>query len=238
MVLSKDGSTVWYVQNLHTTYLAPSTVPYQRWYRTSVQFLKRTVPTYHTHTITKKAYSTTAPYFLAKIEAYHTVLTYRTVLPSSLLTTRNFNWLWNHLPINQRSQFTHLTSALAVFCLCIQKAGAMVKSLGFLIQTTYQRTVLVPLQKRHTVPTYRTRTITKKAYRTSVPYLFAKIEAYRTVLPSLVSSIKIWKYKHTVVLFLAKLHWNKPTALRLAFITEGTYLRPKKELFLLLKKSN
>ena len=36
----------------------------------------------------------------------------------------------------------------------------------------------------------------------------------------------------------AKLHWNKPTALRLAFITKGTYLRPKKELFLLLKKSN
>ena len=38
--------------------------------------------------------------------------------------------------------------------------------------------------------------------------------------------------------FSAKLHWNKPTALRLAFITKGTYLRPKKELFLLLKKSN
>ena len=65
------------------------------------------------------------------------------------------------------------------------------KSLGFLIQTAYQRTVPVPSQKRRTVPTYRTRTITKKAYRTSVPYFLAKIEAYRTVptyrtvLPSL-----------------------------------------------------
>ena len=35
----------------------------------------------------------------------------------------------------------------------------------------------------------------------------------------------------------AKLPWNKPTALRLAFITKSTYLRPKKELFLLLKKN-
>ena len=32
-----------------------------------------------------------------------------------------------------------------------------------------------------TVPMYRTRTITKKAYRTSVPYFLAKIEAYCTV---------------------------------------------------------
>ena len=54
-------------------------------YRTSVQFLKRTVPTYRTCTITKKAYRTSVPYFLAKIEAY------RTVLPSLLLTIRNFS---------------------------------------------------------------------------------------------------------------------------------------------------
>ena len=40
------------------------------------------------------------------------------------------------------------------------------KSLGFLIQTAYQRTVPAPLQK--------------KAYRISVPYFLAKIEAYRT----------------------------------------------------------
>ena len=54
-------------------------------YRTSVHFLKRTVPTYRSRTISKKAYPTSVPYFLAKIEAY------RTVLPSLLLTTRNFN---------------------------------------------------------------------------------------------------------------------------------------------------
>ena len=59
-------------------------------YRTLVQFLKRTVPTYHTRTIRKKAYRTSVPYFLAKIEAYRTVLTYRTVLQSLLLATRNY----------------------------------------------------------------------------------------------------------------------------------------------------
>ena len=35
----------------------------------------------------------------------------------------------------------------------------------------------------------------------------------------------------------AKLYWNKPTVMSLAFITKGTYLSPKKELFLLLKKA-
>ena len=59
-------------------------------YRTSVQFLKRTVPTYRTRTITKKAYRTSVPYFLAKIVAYRPVLTYCTVLQSLLLATRNF----------------------------------------------------------------------------------------------------------------------------------------------------
>ena len=34
----------------------------------------------------------------------------------------------------------------------------------------------------------------------------------------------------------AKLHWNKRTAMRLAFITKGIYLLAKKEVFLLLKK--
>ena len=43
-------------------------------HRTSVQFLKRTVPTNRTRTITKKAYRTTVPYFFAKIETYHTAI--------------------------------------------------------------------------------------------------------------------------------------------------------------------
>ena len=42
-------------------------------YRTSIQFLKRTVSTYSTRTITKKAYRTSVPYFLAKIEYLPTV---------------------------------------------------------------------------------------------------------------------------------------------------------------------
>ena len=95
-------------------------------YRTSIQFLKRSVPTYRTRTITKKTYCSSLPYFWAKIEAYRNLLTYSTVLPFLLLTTRNFNWLWNQLkPIDQRSQFTHSASGSAVFCLCIQKTGAM-----------------------------------------------------------------------------------------------------------------
>ena len=53
-------------------------------YRTSVQVLKRTIPTYRTRTNTKKAYRTSVPHFLANIEAYRTVLTYHTVLPSFL----------------------------------------------------------------------------------------------------------------------------------------------------------
>ena len=53
-------------------------------YRTSVQVLKRTVPTYRTSTIAKKAYRTCVLFFLAKIEAYRTELTHSTVLPSFL----------------------------------------------------------------------------------------------------------------------------------------------------------
>ena len=49
-------------------------------YHTSVQFLKRTVPTYRTHTITKKAYRTSVPFFLAKIEVYCTYVLCRTVI--------------------------------------------------------------------------------------------------------------------------------------------------------------
>ena len=59
-----------------------------------------------------------------------------------------------------------------------KKPAECAKSLGFLIQRAYQRTVLVPLRKRRTIPTYRTRTITENTYRTSeqklrrtVPYL-------------------------------------------------------------------
>ena len=176
---------------LRTSHLQP--------YRSSVPYFNSIFEAYRTNVSYPYHYKKGVPYhrtdFLAKIEAYHTVLTYWTVLPFLLLTTRNFNWLWNHLAINQRSQFTHLTSALAVFCLCIQKAGAMCEKSGI-------------FNSNH-VPTYRTRTITKKAHRTnvpypyhhkkSVPYLFAKIKAYRTVLPSLVLSIKIWKYKHSSI---------------------------------------
>ena len=69
------------------------------------------------------------------------------------------------------------------FASAYKKPTQCAKSLGFLIQTAYQRNVPVPSQTRRTVPTYRTRTITKKAYRTSVPSFLAKIEAYRTNVP-------------------------------------------------------
>ena len=45
-------------------------------YRTSIQFLKRTIPSHRTRT--KNAYRTSVPYFVAKTEAY-LCHTYRTV---------------------------------------------------------------------------------------------------------------------------------------------------------------
>ena len=48
-------------------------------------FNLNSVPTYHTRTITKTVYCTSVPYFLAKIEAYHIVPTYRIILLSLLL---------------------------------------------------------------------------------------------------------------------------------------------------------
>ena len=84
------------------------------------------------------------------------------------------------------------------------------KSLAILIQTAYQRIVLIPLQKRRTAPTYCTRTITKKG----VSYLLAKIEAYRTNIPyrtailasdlsGLLLTFKIRGKKDSVVLAMA-----------------------------------
>ena len=55
-------------------------------YHTSVQVLKRSVPAYRNRTSRKKMYRTSIPYFLAKIEAYRTVPTYRTALPSLLFS--------------------------------------------------------------------------------------------------------------------------------------------------------
>ena len=73
-VVGKDGSTVRYVQNLRTTYLAPSTVPYQR---TVLQLnfwsipYQRTVPVSLQKKRAVPAYRT----FQQKIEAYRTVPT-------------------------------------------------------------------------------------------------------------------------------------------------------------------
>ena len=75
-------------------------------------------------------------------------------------------------------------------------------SLGFLIQTAYQRTVPVPLRQRRTVSRYCTRTIEKKAYCTSVPYFLAKNEAYRTVLPSLMIGHYVVNQKYILTMFL------------------------------------
>ena len=137
-------------------------------YCTAVQFLKRTVPTYRTCTITKKAFRTSLPYFLAKIQADRTALTYYTVLPFQLL----FNYSQFELTLKSlvyKSAISIHTYGVGFSCLnlCIQKFGAMCKKSGIL--------------NSNSVPTYRTRTITKKAYRTSSPYFLAKIQAYSTV---------------------------------------------------------
>ena len=71
-VTGKDGRTVRSEFAYYVPRTLNRTVPV---HRTSVQFLKRTVPTYRTRTV-KQAYRTSVPYFLAKIEAYRTVPTY------------------------------------------------------------------------------------------------------------------------------------------------------------------
>ena len=55
LVMNKDGSTVRSEFAYYLPRTLNSTVPA---YHTSVQFLKRIVPTYRTRTITKKAYRT------------------------------------------------------------------------------------------------------------------------------------------------------------------------------------
>ena len=155
----KDGSTVRYSTFRICVLRTSCLEPYVPAYRTSIQAYQHTVPI----SFQKKEYCTSLPYFLAKIKAY------LTVLPFLLSTTRSFNWLWNHQSINQRSQLTHLISASAVFCLCIRKSGAMCEMSGIF--------------NSNFVPTYRTCTITKQSYCTSVPYFLAKIEAYRTNVP-------------------------------------------------------
>ena len=59
-------------------------------------FKSKSVPTYRTRAITKKAYRTSVPYFLAKIETYRTLATYRTLPPSlhssNFLSVCSINW--------------------------------------------------------------------------------------------------------------------------------------------------
>ena len=103
---------------------------------------------------------------------YRTYLPYRTaILAFNYCTSLQINDLNSHILRRLQLSFT------SAYKNSVQRA----KSLGFLTQTAYQRTVPVPSQKKRTVPTYRTRTITKKAYRISIPYFLAKIEADRTV---------------------------------------------------------
>ena len=72
--------------------------------------------------------------------------------------------------MNQQSQFTHLAEN-SLDCVHARHGRTNLhrrpyvahKTFSRQIQTAYHRTV--SLQKRHTIPTYRTRTITKKAYR-------------------------------------------------------------------------
>ena len=63
----------------------------------------------------------------------------------------------------------------------------------------YQRTAVLYFSSifgsYHTnIVTYRTHTITKKAYRTSVPYFLAKIEACRTIPTYVQSSLLLFAY--------------------------------------------
>ena len=68
------------------------------------------VPTYHTRTITKKAYRTSVPYFLSKIKAHRTVHTYRIVLPSLPVTVEDCRTYWKRIFSNIPNQKDGKTS--------------------------------------------------------------------------------------------------------------------------------
>ena len=79
--------------------------------------------------------------------------------------------------------------------------GTVRSEFAYYVPRTLNRTVLT------------SRTITKKAYRTSVPYFLAKIEAYRTILPSLHWRIQkiCWGddkiYKQAQIVYNHKFKW-------------------------------
>ena len=148
---------------LRTSHLEPyrTSVPY-----TSVQFLKRTVPvplqkgvTYQRTVLLSKNWGV----------PYRTHIPYRNAILA-------FNY--SQLSLTLKSLAYKSATLIHTFSvgfrsllLCVQKAGEMCKNCWIF--------------KSNNVPTYRTRIIAKKAYRTSVPYILANIEAYRTILPSL-----------------------------------------------------
>ena len=157
--------TVRYVRNLRTTYLAPRTVPYQR---TVLQFnfwsvpYQRTVPVPFQKRRTIPAYRTSEQKLKRNVP-------YRTAILA-------FNYSQLKLTLKllvYKSKISILTFSVGFSCLLPlhTKIRCYVQKVwGFLIQTAYQRTVPVPLQtsvpylcfvpvplqKKRTVPTYRT----------------------------------------------------------------------------------
>ena len=65
---------------------------------------------YRTRTITEKAYRTIVPYFLAKIEGYRTIPTYRTVLPS-LVRGKVYKWFSSYLTDRSQTVCYHFISS-------------------------------------------------------------------------------------------------------------------------------
>ena len=99
-------------------------------YRRSVKYLKRTVPLHRTRISLQKrhiipAYRTSYKK-MRRTVPYLRIIPYRTAIPA-------FKYLLLYLTLKSladKSQFTHFAFASAIFCFCIQKAGAMCKKSG------------------------------------------------------------------------------------------------------------
>ena len=146
-------------------------------YRTSVPYFSLIFEAYRTRTITKKMYRTNVPYFIAKIEAYRT----------SILAF-NYLQLWLTLKSLVYKSFTstHTFSiGLAVFCICIQKAGAMCEKSGVFNSKSVLTYRTRTITKKSNVPTYRT---SWKKLRRTVPYCHPCFKVNTTVA-------KYWNHK-------------------------------------------
>ena len=99
-------------------------------YRRSVKFLKRAVPLYRTRIPLRKRH--TIPAYRTSYQKMRRTVPYLRIIPyRTAILAFKYLQLWLTLKsLADKYQFTHFASASAIFCLCIQKAGAMCNKSG------------------------------------------------------------------------------------------------------------